>query len=92
MGPLQMIIRHPCHPSHLCQDPDSIWRTFVEQFVLAQEARQYPESIEPRRPHGDNKGDRLLEALQLQEVHPYWRKDTHILQVRRFHILSMGCV
>ena len=23
-----------CHPSHLCQDPDSISRTFLEQFVL----------------------------------------------------------
>ena len=29
-----MIIRPPCHPSHLCQDPDSIWGTFLEQFVL----------------------------------------------------------
>ena len=26
-----MIIRHP---RHLCQDPDSISRTFLEQFVL----------------------------------------------------------
>ena len=29
-----MIIRHPSHPSHLCQDPDSISRTFLEQVVL----------------------------------------------------------
>ena len=29
-----MIIRHPPHPSHLCQDPDSISRTFPEQCVL----------------------------------------------------------
>ena len=21
--------------SHLCQDPDSMWRTFLEQFILA---------------------------------------------------------
>ena len=33
-GLLQMIIRHPPHPSHLCQDPDSISRTFPEQCVL----------------------------------------------------------
>ena len=31
---MQMIIRHPRHPSHLCQDPDSISQTFLEQFVL----------------------------------------------------------
>ena len=31
---LQMIIRHPRHPSHLCQDPNSISRTFLEQLVL----------------------------------------------------------
>ena len=31
---MQMIICHPCHPSHLCQDPDAISRTFLEQFVL----------------------------------------------------------
>ena len=29
-----MIICHPCHPSQLCQDPDSISRTVPEQFVL----------------------------------------------------------
>ena len=29
-----MIIRHPCHPSHLCQDPNSISRTFLEQLVI----------------------------------------------------------
>ena len=29
-----MIIRHPRHHSHLCQDPDSILRTFLEQYVL----------------------------------------------------------
>ena len=29
-----MIIRQPRHPSHLCQGPDSISRTFLEQFVL----------------------------------------------------------
>ena len=29
-----MIIGHPRHPSHLCQDPDSILRTFLEQYVL----------------------------------------------------------
>jgi len=28
---MQMIIRHPHHPSNLCQKPDSI---FLEQFVL----------------------------------------------------------
>ena len=26
--------RHPHHPSHLCQDTDSISRTFLELFVL----------------------------------------------------------
>ena len=31
---LQMIICHSCHPSHLCQDPDSILRTFLELFLL----------------------------------------------------------
>ena len=31
---LQMIIRRPHHPSHLCQDSDSTSRTFLEQFVL----------------------------------------------------------
>ena len=30
----QIIIYHPRHPSHLCQDPDSILRTLFEQFVL----------------------------------------------------------
>ena len=29
-----MIIRHPRHLSHLSQDPDSISRTFLEQFAL----------------------------------------------------------
>ena len=29
-----MIIRHPRHPNHLSQDPDSILQTFLEQFVL----------------------------------------------------------
>ena len=33
-GLLQMIIRHPCYPSHVCQDSDSISRTFLEQFAL----------------------------------------------------------
>ena len=33
-GLLQMIFCHPHHPSHLCQDPDSISRTFLKQFVL----------------------------------------------------------
>ena len=33
-GLLQMIIRHPRHPYHLSQDPDSILRTFLELFVL----------------------------------------------------------
>ena len=33
-GLLQIITWHPCHPSQLCQDPDSISRTFLEQFVL----------------------------------------------------------
>ena len=32
-GLLQMIIRHPRHPNHLSQDPDSISRTFLEQFA-----------------------------------------------------------
>ena len=31
---LQNIIWHPCHPSHLWQDPESILRTFLEQFFL----------------------------------------------------------
>ena len=31
---LQMIICHPRHSSHLCQDSDSIPRTFLKQFVL----------------------------------------------------------
>ena len=31
---LQIIIHHPRHPTHLCQDTDSISRTFQEQFVL----------------------------------------------------------
>ena len=31
---LQMIVRYPRHLIHLCQNPDSIWRTFLEQFVL----------------------------------------------------------
>ena len=31
---MQMIVRHPSHPSHLCKDPDSISRTLLEQFVL----------------------------------------------------------
>ena len=26
--------RHPSHPRHLCQDPDSISRTFLEQSVF----------------------------------------------------------
>ena len=29
-----MIIRHPSQPCHPCQVPDSIWRTFLKQFVL----------------------------------------------------------
>ena len=33
-GLLQMIICHPRHPNHLSQDPDSISRTFLEQFAL----------------------------------------------------------
>ena len=31
---LQMIICPPCHPSQLCQETDSISRTFLQQFVL----------------------------------------------------------
>ena len=31
---LQMIIHHPCHPNHPCQDPDSISRTFLEHLFL----------------------------------------------------------
>ena len=31
---MELIIPQPCHPSHLCQDPDSISRTFLKQFVL----------------------------------------------------------
>ena len=31
---MQMVICHPHHPSHLYKDPDSISRTFLEQFVL----------------------------------------------------------
>ena len=31
---LQVIIRHPCRPSHLCQDPDSIPQTFLDPIVL----------------------------------------------------------
>ena len=41
-GLLQMIIRHPCHPNHLSQDPDSISRTFLEQFVLVSCIRSSP--------------------------------------------------
>ena len=33
-GLSQMIIRQPRHPSHLCQDPDSILWTFLGQFFL----------------------------------------------------------
>ena len=33
-GLLQMIIRYPHHHCHLCQDPGSISRTFLEQFGL----------------------------------------------------------
>ena len=33
-GLLQMIFCHTRHPSHLCQDPDSLSRTFLEQGVL----------------------------------------------------------
>ena len=33
-GLLQMIIRHPRQLSQLCQDPDLISQTFLEQFVL----------------------------------------------------------
>ena len=29
-----MITHNPRHPNHLSQDPDSILRTFLEQFVL----------------------------------------------------------
>ena len=38
-------LSHPRHPSHLCQDPDSISCTFLEQFVLAFQtaiSHQYP--------------------------------------------------
>ena len=33
---MQMIICHPLHLSQLCQDPYSISRTFLEQFVLVE--------------------------------------------------------
>ena len=33
-GLSQVIICHPRHPSHICQDPDSISWTFVEKIVL----------------------------------------------------------
>ena len=33
-GLLKIIFYQPRHSSHLCQDPDSISRTFLEQFVL----------------------------------------------------------
>ena len=31
---MQMIICHPCHPTHLSKDPDSMSQTFLEQFAL----------------------------------------------------------
>ena len=34
IGLLHVIIRHPRHPNHLSKDPDSISRTFLEQFAL----------------------------------------------------------
>ena len=34
-----MIILHPRHSNHLCQDPDSISQTFLEQFVLVNKVR-----------------------------------------------------
>ena len=37
---LQMIICHSCHPSHLCQDPDSTSLTFLEQLVLVSSPNQ----------------------------------------------------
>ena len=38
---LQMIICHPRHPSHLCQDPDLISQTFLKQFVLVSDFELY---------------------------------------------------
>ena len=35
-----MIISHPRYPSQLCQDPDSISWTFLEQFVLVKIIQQ----------------------------------------------------
>ena len=40
-----MIIHHPCQPSHLYQDPDSISRTFLEQFGLVARTSLSPFSI-----------------------------------------------
>ena len=40
-GLLQMIIRHLHHPSHLCQDPESISQTFLVQFVFVHIAILY---------------------------------------------------
>ena len=41
IGLLQMIIRHLHHPSHLCQDPESISQTFLVQFVFVHIAILY---------------------------------------------------
>ena len=38
---IRRIIRNPRHPSHLSQDPDSIFRTFLEQFVLVLSISKY---------------------------------------------------
>ena len=71
------------HPSHLCQDPDSISCTFLEQFVLAFQtaiSHQYPivNPIQSNPSDRDTKrGCKIKDFSENLLVTPFLRKPLH---------------
>ena len=76
-------LSHPRHPSHLCQDPDSISCTFLEQFVLAFQtaiSHQYPivNPIQSNPSDRDTKrGCKIKDFSENLLVTPFLRKPLH---------------
>ena len=78
-----MIIRYPRHPSHHCQDPDSISWSFLEKFVLVSKG---DEDLKVKRIHASARksskpGTRVSNGTALM---PSWRrKRLSIIQIEK---------
>ena len=76
-------LSHPRHPSHICQDPDSISCTFLEQFVLAFQtaiSHQYPivNPIQSNPSDRDTKrGCKIKDFSENLLVTPFLREPLH---------------